>query len=489
MDVAWGDRLDEGSQGQDILGLRGLDQSLEAALVNGITTVSQRGRYLTILPWAMAEFFDGEPRGAAVEFDTDRFRRFLFKVQFLTLACTVLDDIDGDGGAVLGIEKFGNEIAALRRGDAVPIPEEHANTMLLTYFGPCRALGMVANGEGTEPYRISPRGQRVWEARNAALGATGRQALAGDILGPDQVSAAIPSFSLKRLARASEEAALLREALTVSWEPAVPAAADIALNYDKFSKTLAWLREAGALGANALLSDVWGRASSGETFENEVQMAWAEYEGRRRLHYGLELLFSAVAHTITELRAGTVDDVVNVWLSERDFPNVVSEAWPGVSNANALGGAAAVLDVPLDLWRGTPLPSRLSDLSPHARAMIGFCIIATIARQSAALRQAGHINDHRAWGERAVTIVDNPPNSFSDTLRALAAVAVQAHLETTFRKMAAGLRCSLRLFPEGKTLRSTGRVTRAGQSGPRLWNVIRVLKDAGFDGMGGRNEA
>lgn len=40
MDVAWGDALDDGSGGQDILGIRGVDQSIEQKLVNGLTTVS-----------------------------------------------------------------------------------------------------------------------------------------------------------------------------------------------------------------------------------------------------------------------------------------------------------------------------------------------------------------------------------------------------------------------------------------------------------------
>ncbi len=44
MDVAWGDGIGEETQGLDIVGVRGLDQGLEAALVNGITTVSLRGR-------------------------------------------------------------------------------------------------------------------------------------------------------------------------------------------------------------------------------------------------------------------------------------------------------------------------------------------------------------------------------------------------------------------------------------------------------------
>ena len=58
MEVFWGDALGEETQGLDILGIRTLDQPLETALANGITTISLRGRYFTILPWLIGEFFD-----------------------------------------------------------------------------------------------------------------------------------------------------------------------------------------------------------------------------------------------------------------------------------------------------------------------------------------------------------------------------------------------------------------------------------------------
>ena len=45
MIIAWGDDLLDTTQGLDILGVRGVDQAVELALVNGITTISQRARY------------------------------------------------------------------------------------------------------------------------------------------------------------------------------------------------------------------------------------------------------------------------------------------------------------------------------------------------------------------------------------------------------------------------------------------------------------
>jgi hypothetical protein len=62
MNVGWGSPPAETSGGLDLLGVRRLDQSIEASLVVGITTISLRGRYLSILRWALrASEVDAHP--------------------------------------------------------------------------------------------------------------------------------------------------------------------------------------------------------------------------------------------------------------------------------------------------------------------------------------------------------------------------------------------------------------------------------------------
>ena len=89
MIIAWGDGLLDTTQGLDILGVRGIDQAVELALVNGITTISQRARYLSILPWALGEFL-GEH--VTEGFDWDSLMIYLRRIEFVTLAASRLDN-------------------------------------------------------------------------------------------------------------------------------------------------------------------------------------------------------------------------------------------------------------------------------------------------------------------------------------------------------------------------------------------------------------
>ena len=64
MNVTWGSRLDDETKGLDVLGIRALDQSIEASLTNGITTISIRARYISIRALA-AEFTMTRRHGAS----------------------------------------------------------------------------------------------------------------------------------------------------------------------------------------------------------------------------------------------------------------------------------------------------------------------------------------------------------------------------------------------------------------------------------------
>lgn len=492
MEVAWGDGLGDETQGLDIVGVRGLDQSLEAALVNGITTVSLRGRYFTLLPWAIGEYFAAEVAANATAFDEARFKAFLARVEFLALACTTIDEAGGDPGGALGRVLFQPEMAAMLAGEAVAFPVGRGGGMLGTYFGPCRALGLVraADGGGIEPFVLTPRGQAIWNARKAAIGeGTWRTLLwEAETLRSADARALAPHFSLRSLANAAGEAAALREALLTPWTPAGPAAADVEGSYARFADTIAWLQSegrAGPLRADAMLSEAWRRTAAANGDGPAVETAWAEYEWRRRLHFALELMLSAVADTVRIRGEATLDEVVEEWLDEPDLPARLTGAWPLAATARGREAVEAFASVPADLYMSEAPPDDLARLKPHARALAGAALVMGLSRQSAILRSNGRFRNRQAPGERALACVESAGDEpFAQALASLSEVAVQAHLATTFRKMGGGQKCSLRFFPEGSKLLTTDIDTGAGRSGSRLWNVIKVLEDAAVPGIG-----
>lgn len=492
MNLAWGDGLGEETQGLDIVGVRGLDQSLEAALVNGITTVSVRGRYFSLLPWALGEFFSAEVSAKATEFDETRFKSFLARVEFLALACTSLDDGDGDSGGALGQVTFHSEMTALSSGRAVEFYKNRNGSMLGTYFGPCRALGLLRTADGVraEPILLTPRGQAVWEARKTALGNGVWRSLLwkAETLSPADVKTLIPHFSLKRLAQATAEAEAVRDALLKPWTPEGLAASSVSSSYERFGQTIAWLqavRRRMPLRADAVLAEAWRRTALSDNGEFSVEQSWAEYEWRRRLHFGLELVLSAVSETVRGQGQASLDEIVQEWRDEPELPAMLTTTWPDAILAWERNGAETVRSVPAGLYLTDVPPGDLSKLKPHARALMAFALIAALARQSAPLRINHLFRNFQAPGDRALVCVETAAGEpFADTLRALADIAVQAHLATTFRKMGGGQKCSLRFFPEGSKLLTTDVDTSAGRSGSRLWNVIRVLEDAAVPEIG-----
>lgn len=491
MQVVWGDELNDETKGQDVLGVRGLDQRLEAALVNGITTISLRGRYLTILPWLLGEFFDREVAMGATEFSFDRLFNFIARVEYLTLASTQLDPDGGDGVGALGANIFNLEMTELRAGATVPFPADRKGTMLGIYVGPCRAMGILANSDGTSPQPVvlTPRGVAIWQARNAAMEGTGLRDLlwTAETLTPDQAQTAAPHFSLRSLHRSGQEAALLRTALLECWAP--PESGSVVEDaYDKFTATVNWLLEEhsqGALHAETLLAGNYRRVCQADGPVDPVRVAWAEYEWRRRLHYGLELMASAFSETVLALEQAAPEEVIQAWAEEDDLPSQLTVAWPTCGSVWDVSGGEAVASVPADLFLGEALPvQNLSAMSPHSRALCAFGLLAALAVQSAGLRANGAFVDRQEAGEAALSVIVSAADEpFAQTLRSLAGVCATAHLATTFRKMAGGQKCSLRFYPEGQRLRATGLSLGAGRSNTRLINVIRILTDSGVTGV------
>jgi hypothetical protein len=212
--------------------------------------------------------------------------------------------------------------------------------------------------------------------------------------------------------------------------------------------------------------------------------AWAEYELRRLVHFGLELLLSALTDTLIDLTAGSVERVVAEWNTNQPLPPFLYTILPhnGPVMATSLLEVEAILnDDPITCRptdTGTP-----RDLAPDNRALYALALLISCAKRTTGLR-----NDQRPsprgdqdYLERTFGILKSDSSrTVGETLTVLLKQAViEPHLSATLRKMGQGQKCSLRFYTEGDLLRPTGTLVRAGYSGDRLGNLLRMWADLG----------
>jgi len=213
-----------------------------------------------------------------------------------------------------------------------------------------------------------------------------------------------------------------------------------------------------------------------------VEIAWVEYELRRRVHFALELLLEAFTEKLMDLAEGTVERVIGEWVAEGEIPPLVSEILRSdvpvfEMNLGQMGSAIPAqkfLDFP-------PEPRRSHDMTPGAKALYAIALLIACRRESAKLRDSEKIPDRGNYMESAFGILAK--HESTDLAQALTAIVlhavIESHLKTTLRKMGEGQQCSLRFYPEGNLLRPTGTGVRAGYSGDRLGNVLGMLADLG----------
>jgi hypothetical protein len=495
--IFWGTDIAENTQGLDILGIRALDQSLEANLVNGVTTVSARGRYFSILPWAINTFYV-MALDRSRPFAMDELATFLTRVEFLIIAASQADPSRNAGGAILGSDVFLEEMKAIAAGQDVPLPESKSSRILNTYYNPCKGLGLLDDGKvgSPVPYQLTDRGKALWKARQATLSDDSivECLFDGGVLTKDQATRVVDSFSLGSMDARSDEAALLREAFGNPWTTSPSLQPQLDQRYRRFEETRSWIQNwasNGRASANRLLArnlDACCKQEQG----SPVSLAWADYEWRRRHHFALELLLSSVCGLLQDTDTASPKELVEE--ARADFlrdPAALTDLWPEASQAWYRSARDAAASVPVDLMAGRALPfPAFSELRASHRLLGAFALVCALDKQTRPFREFGLGSPARSTSDLALELIMTADETPFETFIGIfmERCAIIPHLQVTLRKMSGGQKCSLRFFPDGQRLRLTANQSGAGFSNSRLDNTINILVDIGVFKRGANGE-
>jgi len=499
MQVFWNSGERNQSNGLDVLGVRRLDQDIELEWVAGVTTISYRARYLSILPWLLTEFYNRELKhqNGAAFYDKERLLEVLRRCEIVVLVASRLGSLWGESGnyyGVIGSDLFENIVKKIDVDNKANLATTRGGASYGTYVAPCRSLGILANTQDDSgiPVTITDRGKKLYEIRRDYLSRNGLVDLIlnGGTLHTQELIENGALFSVNGLC--SEGHSLERDFLeSCLFTPYNHDSSAVGVQYEKFRATVHWilsnLETDTAKDASDLICTCFTNTLRNPRGDLAgVELAWAEYELRRRCHFAFELLLHAMTESLLSLGEGRLTQAVAEMVDNVEYPKFLRDiVGPEDSHFQKVVSEFSGL-IDYSRFLNGPLDKEVQVCSSGTVAMYAICVLLACKIQTDVLRESHLIPDRSShpsgYMEKAFKIVEGSQSSkvFELLTILLQETAVEPHLKTTWRKMGHRQKCSLRFYPDGAVLRPTRRQSKAGYSGSRLGNVIGILSDIGL---------
>jgi len=500
MEIFWNSGEKEMTNGLDILGIRRLDQNIELAWVSGITTISFRAKYLSLLPWIIAEYYESELKehGSEAKYNENKFYELTRRMEIVIFFSSALGKMWGESGntyGTIGSDLFSDLLKTLKNDGHIPLLSNKGGASLGTYIAPCRSFGILADANDNSgiPIKITSRGKRLYELHKCRLN---NSALAKAILNGGSITLQDfynegVLFSVNGLLanECNKERELLDEFFLNSFQDHK----DIVNLYDKFKKTilwaLRWLLKNEPLSSSDIIINNYSECVNHTDVSTltDYQVGWCEYELRRRCHFSFELLLRAFNYTLLELGSANYNQILSEIISHYAYSECMSNIFSDNDNAYSKNTGELTDVLKYNLFLNESLErDYVHNFDAGTICLYAMCLLISCMKQTHSLRISNKIpnrkDDPSGYVEKAFDIIINCKNKtvveLLDVL--IKDIAIEAHLKTTWRKMGQQQKCSLRFYPDGQVFRPTGKLTKAGYSGSRLGNVLGMLWDVGI---------
>jgi len=480
MNIFWNKKGSLETEGLDILGLRNIDQHIEKDWVAGITTLSYRAKYLSMLAWGLVECYKSMPgKEESKEYNREHFDNFFSRLEYIILISSIY--FDKTKFRLLGARIHSKSVREFFEKGKISIPEGKVMGIVNAYLVPAMLFGIVgrSNIESLN-IQVTPRGKLLHDVIDKQLKESRLKSLIinGGLLKIDYLDKEALFFAASNIINNSEERSLLHEAVTTP-----PITNDIYVEqYEKFKGTINLLKTFGKESSDAeviiQLNYNHYLDQHGLNLPNHIS-AWAEYEVRRNVHSALEMLLVEFTKELSIQGPSTFDSIIDSWANTKGQGELLQLLCDKFEDP-----FVAKLSVFMDYIRKNKTLSEYKNYGDGIDAVFGALIkLFKTYHKTQHLFDNKTIENRNSYLEKTFSLISASEN---DTVLVFLHeiykhIIIPAHLETTFRKMGAGAKCSLRFYMDNGVLNPTniGLDTMAGKSNTRLYNVISILSDIG----------